>query len=238
MAVELLLEGEGVMHRPSHDLESLFYVLVFICTNLEGPSTPRLLDDLLGFTSLPLTAWFTAGASLESLGTNKLGLAHAFERRVVGRFAPYFTDLKPCVMALFHAMYPNGPQIKSVLTHDGMIKIFTETLEKLPPHDVKFTTSQKSSNSRKRSLSIYDNCVLFAQSVKKLRRTKSPDQGSSLSQKLTRTGRHRRSTSLWSRHADRRETSEQLQQHCDQEDVENERVREWMQIQGKGASAP
>ena len=198
MAVELLLDGAAVTHRPLHDLESLFYVLVFICTNLEGPSTPRSLADLLNFTSLPLAGWFTAGASLESLGTNKLGLAHAFERRIVGRFAPYFTDLKPCVMALFRAMYPNGPAVKSALTHDGMIQIFTETLEKLPPHDVMFNASRKKSRLRKRSLSIYDNCVLLAQSVKKLRRARSRDLSGSSSQiapaSLTRTRHHQRST--------------------------------------------
>jgi hypothetical protein len=205
MAVELLLESTAVTHRPSHDLESLFYVLVFICTNLEGPSTPRSLADLLSFTSLPLAAWFTAGASLESLGTNKLGLAHAFENRIVGRFAPYFTDLKPCVMALFHAMYPNGPQVKSALTHDDMIKIFTETLEKLPPHDAKFNAGRKKSSDRKRSLSIYDNCVLLAQSVKKLRRARSRDLGSSSSQiaqaSVTRARRHRQRSTPVSRDA-------------------------------------
>jgi hypothetical protein len=167
MAIKLLLEGTAVTHRPFHDLKSLFYVLVFICTNLEGPSTPRLLADLMTFTSLPLAGWFTAGASLESLGTNKLGLAHAFEKHIVGCFILYFTDLKPYVMDLFYAMYLNSLQVKSTLTHDDMIKIFTETLEKLPPHDAKFNTGKKKSSIRKHLLSIYDNCVLLIQPVKK-----------------------------------------------------------------------
>jgi len=38
-------------------------------------------------------------------------------------------------------------------------------------------------------------------------------------------------TSLWARHANHRETSKQLQQRCDQGDVEFERVREWVQTQ-------
>jgi hypothetical protein len=174
MAVEILLDGGNVPHRPSHDLESLFYVLVFICTNLEGPGTVRSLDDLLEFTSLPMAAWFVAEASYESLGTNKLGLAHAFEKRIVDRFAPYFTDLKPCIMALFHAMYPNGPKVETALTHDGMTKILTETLEKLPPHDAQFGNSQKKpSGSRKCSVCTFDNSVFLANSIKRMRRTKS-----------------------------------------------------------------
>jgi hypothetical protein len=195
MAVEILLEGGKVTHCPSHDLESLFYVLVFICTNLEGPGAVRSLDDLLEFTSLPMAAWFVAEASYESLGTNKLGLAHAFEKRIVDRFAPYFTDLKPCIMALFHAMYPNGPKVETALTHDGMIKIFTETLEQLPPHDAQFGNSQKkSSGSRKRSVCIFDNCVFLANSVKRMRRTKSYAQKeqAALVKGTTRIRRHQR----------------------------------------------
>jgi hypothetical protein len=150
------------MHHPFHDLKFLFYVLVFICTNLERPSTPCLLAGLMTFMNFPLAGWFTAGAILESLGTNKLGLVHAFEKHIVGCFILYFTDLKPCVMDLFHAMYPNGLQIKSTLTCDEIIKILTETLEKLPPHNAKFNTGQKKSSVSQCLLSIYDNCVLLA----------------------------------------------------------------------------
>lgn len=172
MAVELLLEGKEVTHRPSHDLESLFYVLVYICTNLGGPMTPRPLEELLQFSSLPIAAWFAPETSFEGLATNKLGVAHAFKRRIVDRFSPYFDDIKPCVMELFHAMYPNGPQIKSALSHDRMIEIFTETLEKLPPTDQHFSErphfSERSEKTRKHSLCIQDNCVFLSE---KRRRT-------------------------------------------------------------------
>jgi Fungal protein kinase len=148
MAVELLMKN--ATHRPSHDLESLFYVLVYICTNLGGPQTPRLIDELLEFKSLPLAAWFVPETSFEGLATSKLGVAHVFEKRIVDRFSPYFSDIKPCVMDLFHAMYPSGPQIKSSLTHDRMIEIFTATLEKLPPSDrYRKSTSEMHDTGRK-----------------------------------------------------------------------------------------
>jgi hypothetical protein len=126
-----------------------------------------------------MAAWFVAEASYESLGTNKLGLAHAFKKRIMGRFAPYFMDLKPCIMALFHAMYPNGPKVETALTHDGMVKIFTETLEKLPPHDAHWQfgkTQKKSSGSRKHLVCIFDNCVFLTNSVKRMHQTKSDTQ--------------------------------------------------------------
>lgn len=199
MAVEVLLEGKNVTHLPSHDLESLFYVLVFICTNLGGPDTPRSLEDLLEFTSLPIAAWFVPETSFEGLATNKLGIAHAFEKRIADRFAPYFADIKPCVMELFRAMYPNGPQIKSALTHDRMIEIFNETLEKLPSHDQHLSEKPKKiTTGRKHSLHIYDNCVFLAE--KRRRIQYSTSSVSSPSEQVTlarnhRARRHAQSTS-------------------------------------------
>ena len=193
MAVELLLEGKTATHRPSHDLESLFYVLIYICTNLAGPETPRSLEELLQFTSLPIAAWFVTETSFEGLATCKLGVAHAFQRRIVDRFSPYFTDIKPCVMELFHAMYPNGPQIKSALTHDRMIEIFTATLEKLPSSDQHVFESP--AKTRKHSMSIYDNCVFLSE--KKRRRTQpinpsfSTSGISTPSEQMTVTKNHR-----------------------------------------------
>jgi hypothetical protein len=161
MAVELLMDGKKVTHRPSHDLESLFYVLVYICTNLGGPGIPRSLEELIRFSSLPIAGWFIPETSFEGLATYKLGVAHAFERRIVGRFSPYFADIKPCVMELFHAMYPNNPQVKSSLTHDRMIEIFNATLQSLPSSDQYFHESPV--NSKKHSLSVCDNIVFTSE---------------------------------------------------------------------------
>lgn len=181
MAVELLLEGGkgGVTHRPSHDLESLFYVLIFICTNLEGPGLPRRLDDLLNFTSLPIAAWFATETSFEGLATSKLGIAFAFQKRIVDRFSPYFDDIKPCVMNLFHAMYPNGPQIKSALTHDAMINIFDATLESLSsisePESYLSHRRVVEKRTKKHTLSIFDNCVFISEKKRRIQRfTGSP----------------------------------------------------------------
>ena len=142
-----------------HDLKSLFYVLTFICTNLTCPCS---LDKLLKFSSLPIAAWFTPDTSFEGLMTSKLGIAHAFESCIIDRFSPYFTDIKPCVMELFQALYPDGPQITSSLTHDRMIEIFTVTLEKLPFPDQHFPKMPVNSNKRRQTLSIFNNCVFSA----------------------------------------------------------------------------
>ena len=161
MAVELLLKGNKVTHCHSHDLESLFYVLIFICTNLTGPNTPCSLDELLNFLSLPMAAWFIPDTSFNGLATSKLGIVHAFESHVIDHFSPYFTNIRQCVMELFQALYPDSPQINSALTHDRMIEIFTATLEKLPFPDQHFPEMPVNNNKRKHALSIFGNCVFL-----------------------------------------------------------------------------
>ena len=59
MVVELLMNGKTVSYHFSHDLKSLFYVLVFKCTNLESPATLCMLHKLLEFLSLSIAVWFS-----------------------------------------------------------------------------------------------------------------------------------------------------------------------------------
>ena len=48
MAAQLVMAGAGqpVVHDPTHDLESFFYVLVGICVLLNGPYKPKCDNDL------------------------------------------------------------------------------------------------------------------------------------------------------------------------------------------------
>ncbi|KAF8836971.1 hypothetical protein BDN67DRAFT_1014226 [Paxillus ammoniavirescens] len=48
MLAELVLAGPGqlVMHRPHHDLESMFYVLLSLCIFLKEPHKPQTEDEL------------------------------------------------------------------------------------------------------------------------------------------------------------------------------------------------
>ena len=117
-------------------------------------------------SSLLMAAWFAPDTSFEGLATSKLGIAHAFESHIIDRFSPYFTDITPCVMELFKALYPDGPQITSSLTHDRMIEIFTAMLEKLPFPDQHFSEMPVISNKRKQTLSIFNNCVFSADKKK------------------------------------------------------------------------
>jgi Fungal protein kinase len=108
MSVELLTNQGKIRHDYYHDLESLFFVLVYLCTNLSGPGTIRSQEELKVFSSIPLSSWFKI-SSLHQIGINKAGALCNFRMNVLNFFAPYFEDLKPCMIQLFNAMYHKKP---------------------------------------------------------------------------------------------------------------------------------
>jgi hypothetical protein len=160
MAIELLNKTSATPHAAHHDLESLFYVLIYICTNLSGPGTIRTREELKVHGSIPLTAWFKASYSLNEIGISKSGALCDIKSHILRSFAPYFEDLKPCVMKLNNAIY-SSPGVPRPVSHDKMIEIFTETLDSLPHETASIPafeslTVTSYSRARKHSLGIHD----------------------------------------------------------------------------------
>lgn len=156
MAIELLLRKSKLRHAAHHDLESLFFVLIYICTNLSGPDAVRTREELKVHSSIPLCEWFNVSASLRQIGTYKAGALCQFDESILKCFAPYFDDLKPCISKLFHAMYNGYPGTPSPISHDTMIKIFNQTLDELPSETISVPSASASSRVRKNSLGIHD----------------------------------------------------------------------------------
>jgi serine/threonine protein kinase len=180
MAIELLMRKSKIRHAIHHDLESLFFVLIYICTNLSGPGAIRTREELKVHSSIPLSAWFKASSSLHEVGISKAGAFCQFDENILKPFAPYFEDLKPCILKLFNAMYIEKPGTPAPISHEKMIEIFNETLDELPHETIsipKFESLSVTSSSRVRKLSlgIHDKGL----SPKKKLRTSSTEATSS-----------------------------------------------------------
>jgi hypothetical protein len=180
MAIELLLEKPGIRHTPQHDLESLFFVLVYLCTNLSGPGAIRTQDELQLHSTIPLSAWFKVSSTLHQIGIHKIGTLCTLESNILNRFAPYFDELKPCVRHLFKAIYGNRfPGTPSNVSHDEIIQIFTDTLDSLAPEVALPNTYRpllaSSPRTRKHSLGIHDNYL--GKWNQKKRKTSSIENG-------------------------------------------------------------
>jgi hypothetical protein len=157
MAIELLMKKSKIRHASHHDLESLFFVLIYICTNLSGPGAVRTREELQVHSSIPLSAWFRTSYSLREVGIAKAGAFCQFEENILKPFAPYFEDLKPCIRKLFKEIYTDTPGIPRPISHDKMIEIFTEALDTLPHETIsipKFEPLSVTSSSRVRKLSL------------------------------------------------------------------------------------
>ncbi|KAF8228498.1 hypothetical protein L208DRAFT_1291280, partial [Tricholoma matsutake] len=72
MAMEALIAPMDVKfaHLPSHDLKSILYVILYICTFAEGPNRSVHLDFDIP-ESLHMKTWFS-NDSLETIGDRKI----------------------------------------------------------------------------------------------------------------------------------------------------------------------
>ena len=157
MAIELLISPEPIFHKPRHDLESIFFVFIYLCTNLSGPGSTRSLQELRELESLPIAAWFNPAYSLERLGADKISALMLMSQRILPYFSPYFNDLKNCATKLFHAIFPDTMSLLHPpnIRHNDIIQIFDDTLAELPIDEPRTSTPQQ-----KCSLGMHDDALV------------------------------------------------------------------------------
>ncbi|KAF8806948.1 hypothetical protein BYT27DRAFT_7013302, partial [Phlegmacium glaucopus] len=86
-------------HELRHDLESILYVILWICTSMDGPGIEcRVVDPR--FMDLPLHMWFDKDANIQNLGYLKLGHIFDAERAILNNFPPFWNSFKPFVRQL------------------------------------------------------------------------------------------------------------------------------------------
>ncbi|KAI9799669.1 MAG: hypothetical protein M1825_004404 [Sarcosagium campestre] len=132
MAIEVL-EGKGHTYR--HDLESFFYVFLWMCIRYgyEGVARQKLEKLLRPKTNL-LRGWYTgmytevANTKLGHMGKNR------FEK-VIAKFAPKFENLKQLARELRSTLFPlrdedifTGTLHDHDIMYDGMITAFNRAI--------------------------------------------------------------------------------------------------------------
>ncbi|KAH8109274.1 kinase-like domain-containing protein, partial [Phellopilus nigrolimitatus] len=108
MALEILTCDEDgdpeVAHTYYHDLESIFYVLCWICTVFQGPDSEKRED--LDYENTTIAGWMAQDP--ENVDHYHIRLRKkvsvvnrsVFKKDILGQFAPYFDDLHPCLSAM------------------------------------------------------------------------------------------------------------------------------------------
>ncbi|KAF7951951.1 hypothetical protein EAE96_007248 [Botrytis aclada] len=135
IAIEVL-EGNGHTYR--HDLESFFYVFLWMCVRYGYEDTDRpKLNKLIRLKTNLLRGWYT-GTYTEIANTKHGHMDKNRFENIVAEFAPKFENLKPLARELRYVLFPirNGAifigtfQDHSII-YNGMIKVFDSAIDHL-----------------------------------------------------------------------------------------------------------
>lgn len=125
MALEMLAQ-DPVTHTYHHDLESFFYVFLWICTFYSKPGVEIGAKDA---KEKPMYYWNDRGKESSSKEVHMKSYQR-FERKILDNFAEYFEDFKGLAKELYEAVFPAcGSQ--STVTHKSFISILEVGIKKL-----------------------------------------------------------------------------------------------------------
>ncbi|KAI4522698.1 hypothetical protein K525DRAFT_198207 [Schizophyllum commune Loenen D] len=125
-ACEILMASRYLPHKPRHDLESFFNVLLCQCIFYEGPEEEERADMSAVMKTLA-GRWMDP--DMYQAGSNKWGVlslkrpdADTFGNFIDDTFAPYFETLKPCISELRNLVM----DLAIEPTHEEFLKILRD----------------------------------------------------------------------------------------------------------------
>lgn len=125
MAIEILLEqGRTFHHTLQHDLESLFYVIIWIISHMEKPQVE--LKDAA--TKLTIRKWSNMESDLRDLGHAKLAHIDDMKRVILPEISSYWEDFKPFIWELKEAFFPIRSADPNCIKPEKMAEILKRAL--------------------------------------------------------------------------------------------------------------
>ena len=147
MAVELLINDE-VEHSEKHDLESFFYVLLYICMMCEGPGKLRN-DENRDDANHPFGNWIHDAKTRHAIGMYRFGAFSDYDvmqRKVLTHVHPYFGPLIHMLTnfcdVIFGTYAEDGGSTrirnprKPCGTHKKVLDVLRSAFDILPDEDV------------------------------------------------------------------------------------------------------
>ncbi|KAG6853687.1 hypothetical protein C0991_002222, partial [Blastosporella zonata] len=162
MAIEILMRG--ARHRVHHDLESLFYVLLYLCTNWEGPEQLRLTKGIfrpvdperknhyLGDKSrADIATWFLDHDNFRKLAYVKLGiLNHGFS--TILEDMDGFHALHPYLERMYRLLFTTSKNPLNAPKPICIMKIMLDALQDPLVQAVHFSGAPYPSNAKSYSM--------------------------------------------------------------------------------------
>ncbi|KAF8207151.1 hypothetical protein K438DRAFT_2013684 [Mycena galopus ATCC 62051] len=129
MSSAVLIHGSSTKQKPSDDLESFFWVLIYLCIRCAGPNNTTRADLNAIIEDCPL--FYHDQTQASEIGRYKkqmLSAKGALEREIFPKFSLYCEDLKPCVAELRDVFTKN----KNKFVYDAMLDVLRRTRDALP----------------------------------------------------------------------------------------------------------
>lgn len=128
MSSAILMHGSSAKHKPTDDLQSFFWVLIYMCIRYAGPNTTRAnylptIDSMQAFDPDQSNA-YTIGRYKKHVLSSKATL----EREIFPKFTLYFESLKPFIVELRDAFMKN----KGKFAYDTMLGVLRRARDALP----------------------------------------------------------------------------------------------------------
>jgi len=126
MAIEALLNPTFV-HKPQHDLESILYIILCICTFVPGPCLSPYESDIAR-PSPPIRSWFSSDETRE-IGCQKLAHLESYDTAILPNFAPYWRDFAPFVGDLIKACFPVTPRLPNEFQYEQTLQVLKKAYD-------------------------------------------------------------------------------------------------------------
>ncbi|KAJ7242805.1 hypothetical protein B0H12DRAFT_1236679 [Mycena haematopus] len=129
MSSAVLIHRSSAKQKPSDDLESFWWVLIYLSIRYAGPHNTARADYTAVIEGVSIFNHDQNQAG--DIGRYKKHILSAkgvLEREIFPKFSVYFEDLKPCMAELRDAFMKN----KKKFTYDAMLDILRRTRDTLP----------------------------------------------------------------------------------------------------------
>ncbi len=125
MTIEAFLAIDRTfVHQPQHDLKSILYIILYICTLVRGPGLPLLELDATHHVSPPICTWFCNDA-IRKIGYHKLAHLQRPELTILPYFTPYWCDFTPFVKDLIVLCFLVKASLPITFQYDQALQILT-----------------------------------------------------------------------------------------------------------------
>ena len=106
MATKVLYTNVPIHRKPRDDIESIFYVLLYVCMKLDGPETWRS-------KSCTIDQWFATNPSFAKLALVKVGFMEHFASILRRDLSPYFSNFSHLFKNLYSEPTMGSPYGKA-----------------------------------------------------------------------------------------------------------------------------